>query len=121
VRIVDVRELALRYKDNPAGADLAFTGQNLIVLVEVFDRKKAADPTTLNYQIGYGAATYPATVSFRFDPKHPVPADLKAPCWVEGLCRGRVEDGKDRGVAGFTFTVIVTGCRIATPPIGPKP
>lgn len=116
-----MRELALRYKDNRAGADLAFTGQRVTVLVEVFDRKADADPAVLNYQIGYGAVPYPPTVSFRFAPETKIPAGLKAPCWVEGLCRGRVEDGKDRGVPGYTFTVVVTGCRIATPPIGPKP
>lgn len=120
-RIVDARELALKYKDNRAGADLAFTDQAVIVLVEGFDRTKDADSNTLNYQIGYGAATYPPTVSFRFAPGIKLPPNLKAPCWIRGTCRGRLDDGKDRGVSGFTFTVVVTDCHLATPPIGPKP
>lgn len=106
VREITAVELAAQYRDDPVGANEAFTGQTVQVLVRNF----SAEKNEIIWKVMYTGKEVPPTIIFRFDTAEKV----KAPCWIEGKCRGMEQDGKWRGVAGYTFTVLVTGCRVVS-------
>jgi hypothetical protein len=111
-RVVSVAGLAQTYRDDPGSADILFTGQ--LVKVRLSNLVKHPDPLEIPWQPFYGAKPYPPTVVFRFDSAPP--PDLKPPVWIEGTCRGRVDDDQDRGIPGYTFTVTITGCTVLPSP-----
>jgi hypothetical protein len=53
--------------------------------------------------------------------KEPIPAGMKTAVWIRGTCLGRVDDGKNRHLPGYTFKVVVVDCRVVSPPtaVGP--
>lgn len=108
VHPIPVREADLIsiYHDDPAKAKLAYEGQQVRVLVNAF----TVVGNSMEVPIVGGK---PAALILRFP--GPVP-QIKSPCWVVGKCAGRVEDGKDRLLAGYTFHVIVVDCVLSEAP-----
>jgi hypothetical protein len=109
VRTVTARDLVRQYRDDPAAARIAFTDQTVRVLVQAV--KVQGDAA--HWFINYLAPMPPPTIVFAFDSP---PGPLAPPCWIEGTCLGRADDGKDRGPPGYTFGVTVSGCRVVPGP-----
>lgn len=107
VREITTQELAAQYRDDPVAATHAYTGQRVQVLVRSFDR---GEKNTVIWKVLYAKEEYPPTVIFEFEALD----KIKAPCWVEGRCRGAVIDDRNRGIAGYNFTIYVSGCRVVT-------
>lgn len=106
VREITAKELAAQYRDDAVAANHAYTNQTVQVLVKTFDRSE----NDLHWKVLYTGKDLPPTIIFRFDK----PEKVKAPCWVEGKCEGVKVDNKSRGVPGYNFTVVVSGCRVVS-------
>jgi hypothetical protein len=120
VRTVAVLDLVEMYRNRPDDARRAFDGQTVKVLVTHFD--KGGPPAELRVILEYGPReedNHPVVV-FRAG-KEPIPAGMKTAVWIRGTCLGRVDDGKDRHLPGYTFKVVVVDCRVVSPPtaVGP--
>jgi len=105
---IPVREIDLvsSYRDDHARAGLAYDGQVIRVLVHAF----AVVGDNMEVPIVGGK---PASIIFHFQGPVPMP---KVPCWIQGRCLGRTDDGKDRLLAGFTFHIDVVDCVLTTTP-----
>lgn len=110
VRVTTARELVKQYRDDPSVARDHFTGQLVRVRLTGF----LVVGTEVHWKLAFGGGEPPVIV-FKFaDPPSPVP-----PCYIEGVCEGRTDDGKARDVPGYTFSVTLTGCRVVPgPPSG---
>jgi len=106
IREITAVELAAQYRDDPSAAGHAFTDQTVQVLVRVFDTEK----NEVRWKVLYSGKDVPPTIIFRFDKLE----KIKAPCWIEGKCEGVQRDDKSRGVPGYNFTVVVSGCRLVS-------
>lgn len=109
VRPVTAWVLVRHYRDDHDSARITFTGQLVRVLVVT----SLTVGNEIHWCFSYGGkpASEPAIV-FRF-PGRPA---FKAPGWIEGDCRGRVDDDHDRGGVGYRFSVTVTDCRVVPAP-----
>ena len=106
IMVTDVY-LCTNYRDDPKRAALAYDGQPLRILVNVF---VVLDQHTIGVLL---AADREPVLILRFSA--PVP-QLKSPLWVVGTCRGRTVDGIDRLLPGFDFHVTVDGCAVGDAP-----
>lgn len=97
-------DLVREYRTDPDNARLTFTGH--IVRVKVTTAKTAG--RRVEWKLVYRDPPVEPVLVFEFaEPTH-----FKAPGWIEGVCRGRVDDGKDHGSKEHTFQVVVTESRV---------
>ncbi len=108
--VVRPGDLARSYHDDPATAARAYDGHAVRLPLAGCRRT----PTGYCWSLAATNISPPVIV---FDFAGPVPAGG----WVEGVCRGRVEDADRREAAGYTFHVVIEGCRAIPPPPTPAP
>lgn len=118
VRVVTAVDLVRSYRDEPAPTALAYDSQLVRIWLPAFDRE--GPPGELRLVLSYAKdAPKPPVLVLRAPRGEPFPPfdalRAEAPLWVEGACRGRFDDGLDRGAPGYTFKVIVTDCRLVGP------
>lgn len=109
---VRATDLARNYRDRPAVASQAYDGRRVLVAL--------TNPVVRGHELHWHLAgpDVPAVVVCRFEGAVPTPAPV---VWIVGTCRGRVDDGAAREFTGYTFHVVIEGCRVADPPTTPAP
>ena len=108
--IVRPSYLSRAFHDDLAKATDAFANQPIVVPLTDYTINS-------NRQIHWhlsAKSTAPPAIVFLFEP--PLPADPTGPIWIEGHCNGTHHDGLQREMAGYTFYVSVTNCRLAQQP-----
>lgn len=110
--IVRATDLARFYRDDPATASAAYGNQPV--------RLCLTNPVLRGSELHWHLAGHdnPAVVVCRFAAVPIVPGQV---VWLTGVCRGRVEDGREREFTGYSFHVLVTDCRPSAPPTTPAP
>jgi hypothetical protein len=99
IRSVTARDLVRQYRDDPGAAALAFSEQRVRVYVSAAD----IDGHAVHWHAEFTAPRGSPALVLRFEGR---PA-FTAPGWIEGHCLGRTPD---RGVPGYGFRVVVSGC-----------
>jgi hypothetical protein len=102
---VGVVQLVDAYRTQPAVADSAYTGRLIRVRLESYTRYPGG------IGVDWGMPDAHPIVVFECSP----PADLTGPVVVEGVCRGRVKDGRLRA-AGVRWYLLVEGCTLLPQP-----
>lgn len=103
--IVRPSDLAKAYRDSPHTASTAYGG----IVIRCPASGCRANGNELTWSLGSDAASLPVVVFQFIGDAPPISADL----WIQGVCRGRVDDGQSRELPGFTFHVVVEMCYVA--------
>ncbi len=109
VRPVD---LVRSYRDSRQTADDSYTGQ--MVLIPVTDGRVRGKE--LHWHVG--SAEKPAMIVFEFAEDPTLPAGL---VWVQGRCRGSIQDAGERELPEYTWHIIIAECRLVTRAANPPP
>jgi hypothetical protein len=99
IRSVTARDLVRQYRDDPGAASLAFSEQAVRVYVTAAD----VSGNAVHWHAVFTDPRSPPALVFRFEGR----PTFTAPGWIEGHCLGRTPD---RGVPGYGFRVVVSGC-----------
>ena len=107
--LVRPSDLVQAYHDDRAAASIAYDG--IIVVVPIHS-------ATFGERRIFWSLIDKGKPAIEFIIEHKSP---KGTIWIQGTCLGRRDDGKDRGLPGYNFKILIDDCQIVQPPAMPRP